>query len=159
MRALILIFALVLTGCITPSAFYGPAAAQRWMRRALAHPGEDPAARRFYRAYRDEASGLHDYLAEVLKQSMAPEIDQIARAELGFKLETILRHLGDQRFAQALSAEPPEVVSAVAMTLHLPGSSLYPETSNDPKTLQLLNNAPRIDWPSFRASHGLAPRA
>ena len=153
MRIHYLAFAVVLAGCAGKPSFYGPSPFPEWMQRALAHPNDAPAFHRFYLAYHGDSSGLHAYFVETLQQAKRSEINVEAGEALSFELQTIVRHVGDRRFAAALAAEPPETRSAVASFLPLPSLSAFPET------LQLVKSAPKIDFPLYRAYRGESPKA
>ena len=123
------------------------------MRHALAKPNDNPAFHRFYLAYQGDQVGLHEYFSEALRQANSSVINCEAGEGLSFELETIVRRIGDCKFAKALSAESPETRSAVASFLDLPGLSAYPRTS------VILKQAPNIDYPLYRAYRGDKPNA
>ena len=123
------------------------------MRQALAHPNKDAGNHRFYLAYHGDPAGLRAYFQFALLQAKSSQPNLFAGEALSNELETLVRHLGDQRFATALSAEPPEVQSAVGIFLYQPGLKKFP------KTLQLLEAAPKIDFPMLRAYRGANPAA
>jgi hypothetical protein len=59
--------------------------------------------------------------------------------------ERVLATLGDDRFSRALAKQRPEIRSAVACFLSAPRSPAQ-------KTIKLLRDAPKIDWPMVKAS-------
>jgi hypothetical protein len=151
MRLLVTILSFALVGCAQRSNLYGPADFQRRMTHALARPNANPAFHGFYLAYRGDAAGLRAYFAEALRQAESPDVNVEAGEGLAFEFESIVRHVGDQRFAEHLSAETPEVRSAVGCFLYQPGLAGYP------KTLQLLQSAPKVDFPMLRTYRGEPP--
>lgn len=114
------------------------------MQNALAHPNDNPAFHRFYLAYRGNVNGLNGYFSEALRQAQSSEIDAEAGEALSFELETIIRHIGDRRFFEALSTESPETRSAVATFMSVSNLTAYPRTK------ELLLKAPKIDFPLYR---------
>ena len=64
---------------------------------------------------------------------------------LYFTFRDQLRQLGDERFAAALSKEPPDVVAAVAGFTDV--RSLEP---NFPQTRRILDSAPKINFPAVK---------
>ena len=134
-------FVFLALGCATRSGFYGPPEFQRWMRSALAHPDNSIAFHRFYLAYQGETTGLHAYFQEALRQAGSSNINVAEGEGLSFELETLVRHLGDDRFAEVLSEESRKARGAVASYFHLPGLSAYPRTQ------RVLMEATKIDYP------------
>ena len=148
LRTLFLIAALSLSGCAARQEFVGPPEFQTWMQHALAQPDKNPAYHRFALAYRGDPEGLHAYFAEALKQAESQETDVEAGEALSFELQTIIRHIGDARFAAALAREPERVRSAVALCF----GGIAPR--DYPKTRRLLDETPKIDFPMLKTSLG-----
>jgi len=148
-KVTISVLCLLFVGCVTEhQKFIGTPEYQDWMHKALAHPSDNPSYQRFYSAYHGKTSGLHGYFVEALKQAESPEIDAEGGEALSFELETIIQHIGDAQFSEALSAENPRVISAVAMCFSDVASPAYPQT------LELLTKASRIDFPLVKTERG-----
>ena len=136
----------LLGGCsVLYPDLYGRPEFKRWMRKALMNPKKDGATYRFSLAYHGNAQGLQAYFQVARLLAGSAEVNLLAGESLAYEMETLVRHLGDQRFSEVLSAAAPEVQSAVACFLYQPGLTRYP------KTLHLLQSAPKIDFPMLRA--------
>jgi len=146
LRIAVLLLSGLLASCaVLAPDLYGRKEFKHWMRQALLHPKRDAGNYRFYLAYNGNALGLHAYFLFAQEQANNSEVNLMGDEALAYELETLVRHLGDKPFADALSHEPPEIQSAVACFLYQPGLSRYPQT------LHLLQSAPKIDFPMLRA--------
>jgi hypothetical protein len=146
MRMLVVVSCCLLGGCsVLYPDLYGRPEFKRWMQKALMNPKKDGGTYRFSLAYHGNPAGLRAYFQVALLLANSSEVNLLSGESLAYEMETLVRHLGDQRFSQALSAEPPEVQSAVACFLYQPGLTRYP------KTVHLLQSAPKVDFPMLRA--------
>jgi hypothetical protein len=64
---------------------------------------------------------------------------------MGLIFQRVLVALGDVRFARALAAQRPEIRSAVGRFCTPPAGGKFP------RTVKLLRDAPKIDWPMDQA--------
>jgi len=128
-----LLFMLWLSGCaLKPHTskpdFCGPPPYSDWMQHALAYPDENARFLRFALAYHGDPATLHAYFSTALKLKQAKICNCEHEEAHGFELMTIIHHVGDTCFSNALVLETPRVRSAVAYWMHLPCLSAYPMT-------------------------------
>jgi hypothetical protein len=132
MHTLSLIFLLLLSGCAAKSVsspeFYGPPPFSDWMQHALANPNANPHYHRFHLAWHGERAGLHAYFVKALELKNASTSNCEHEEALRFELTTIIDHVGDAVFANALALETRKVRKAVAFHMHLPTLSAFPMT-------------------------------